>query len=264
MAAAVNNPTLMPGHGRRSIEVLPDEAAVARRGAELFVRAARGALHARGAFIVALSGGSTPRRLYERLAQEPLRSSVDWSHVQLYWGAERCVLPDSPESNYRMASEAFVDHVPLPPENVHRLYGESDSMEAAGCYEMELRDLARRTQATPSGSPVFDLVLLGVGTNGHTASLFPHSPALHEEERLVVPVTVPGVGKRLTLSVPTINGARRVVFVATGEDKAAVLARVLQGPPRGDDLPAQLIAPRPGRLTWLLDEAAASRLRRDA
>jgi 6-phosphogluconolactonase len=247
--------------GRRTIEVLTDAAAVAERGARLFVRAARDAVKARGAFTVALSGGSTPRHLYEMLAREPLRSRVPWEQVHVYWGDERCVPPDSDESNYRMAAEAFVAHVPLLPENVHRMRGEGDPSQAAVDYELMLRELARRSGATPSGAPVFDLVLLGVGTNGHTASLFPHSAALRDPERLVMAVHVPGVGWRLTLSAQVINGARRVVFVATGEEKAAVLARILQGPTRGDELPAQLIAPRPGRLTWLLDEAAASRLK---
>jgi 6-phosphogluconolactonase len=118
------------------------------------------------------------------------------------------------------------------------------------------------TGVTLLGGPVIDLVLLGIGTNGHTASLFPHSSALRAPERLVVAVEVPEVGWRLTLTVPAINAARRVVFVATGEEKAAVLARILQGPLAGDELPAQLISPRPGRLTWLLDEAAATRLHR--
>ncbi len=151
--------------------------------------------------------------------------------------------------------------MPHPAENVVRMRGEDDPAEAAVQYEMRLRELARQSEATPIGAPVIDLVLLGVGTNGHTASLFPHSPALREPERLAVAVQVPEVGWRLTLTVPVINGARHVVFVATGEEKAAVLARILQGPSRGDELPAQLIAPRPGRLTWLLDEAAARRLR---
>ena len=252
----------MTGPGRRAIEVLADDAAVARRGAEIFARAARDAVKRRGAFTAALSGGSTPRRLYEFLGRDPWLSTVPWGQVHLLWGDERCVPPDSPESNYRMAREAFIARVPIPPKNVFRMRGEDDPAEAAVAYEMSLRELGRTTGAMPLEAPVIDLVLLGIGTNGHTASLFPRSPSLRIAERLTVATEVPDLGWRLTLTVPVINAARRVVFVATGEEKAAVLARILQGPPRGDELPAQLIAPHPGRLTWLLDEAAAARLHR--
>jgi 6-phosphogluconolactonase len=262
--AAVNAAQAEHEHGRRTIEVLADEAAVAQRGAEIFVRAARDAAEKRGAFTAALSGGSTPRRLFELLGRDPLRTRVPWERVHLLWGDERCVPPDSPDSNYRMAGEAFVAHVPIPAENVVRMRGEDDPAEAAVAYEIRLRELAPVTAAPPLGAPAIDLVLLGIGTNGHTASLFPHSPALREPERLVVAAQVPEVGWRLTLTVPVINAARHVVFVATGEEKAAVLARILQGPPAGDELPAQLIVPRPGRLTWLLDQAAAQRLHRRA
>jgi 6-phosphogluconolactonase len=247
---------------RRSIEVLADEAAVAQRGAELLADDAHEAVARRGPFAVALSGGSTPRRLYGLLARDPLRLQVPWQQVHLLWGDERCVPPDSPQSNYRMAREAFVGHVPVPADNVLRIRGEDEPAEAAIAYEMSLRGLSRTIGATSLGSPIIDLVLLGIGTNGHTASLFPYSPALRVVERLAVATEVPELGWRITLTVPVINAARHVVFVVTGEEKAAVLARILQGPSRGDELPAQLIAPRPGRLTWLLDEAAAGRLQR--
>jgi 6-phosphogluconolactonase len=249
-------------HARRTLEVLADEAAVAQRGAELLADDAHEAVAQRGPFAVALSGGSTPRRLYELLGREPLRLQVPWQQVHLLWGDERCVPPDSPESNYRMADEAFVGHVPVPSDNVLRIRGEDDPAKAAIAYEMSLRGLGRTTGVTALGAPIIDLVLLGIGTNGHTASLFPHSSALRVVERLAVAAEVPEVGWRITLTVPVINAARHVVFVVTGEEKAAVLARILQGPARGDELPAQLIAPRPGRLTWLLDEAAAGRLQR--
>jgi 6-phosphogluconolactonase len=247
---------------RRTIEVLADEAAVAQRGAELFADDAHQAVAERGPFAVALSGGSTPRRLYELLGREPLRLQVPWQQVHLLWGDERCVPPDSAESNYRMAHEAFADHVPVPADNVLRIRGEDKPAEAAVAYEMSLRGLGRTIGVTSLGSPIIDLVLLGIGTNGHTASLFPYSPALWVVERLAVATEVPELGWRITLTVPVINAARHVVFVVTGEEKAAVLARILQGPSKGDELPAQLIAPRPGRLTWLLDEAAAGRLQR--
>jgi 6-phosphogluconolactonase len=249
--------------GRRVIEVVADETAAARRGAELFAEDAHEAVERRGAFAAALSGGSTPRRLYELLGRGPVRARVPWSKVHLLWGDERCVPPDSQESNYRMADEAFVGRVPIPPENVLRIRGEDDPAEAAVAYEMSLRGLGRTIGVTSLGTPIIDLVLLGIGTNGHTASLFPHSPALRTAERLAVAAEVPEVGWRVTLTVPVINAARHVVFVVTGEEKAPVLARILQGPAKADELPAQLIAPRPGRLTWLLDVAAAGRLHRE-
>lgn len=246
---------------RRTIEVLSDPAAVARRGAGLLAQRAREAVAERGLFATALSGGSTPRAAYELLAQEPLKQAIPWERVHLYWGDERCVPPDSPQSNYLMAWEAFVSHVPVPPENVLRMHGEDDPEEAARAYELELRAIAARSGANIVGIPVLDVVLLGIGTNGHTASLFPHTRALHENDRMVVAVEAPEVGWRITMTAPAINSARHVCFMVAGEEKAAVVARVLQGPPDFENLPAQLIAPRPGTLRWLLDEAAAARLR---
>jgi 6-phosphogluconolactonase len=171
--------------GRRIIEVVADETAAARRGAELFAEDAHEAVARRGPFAVALSGGSTPRRLYELLARDPLRLQVPWQQVHLLWGDERCVPPDSQESNYRMAHEAFVGHVPIPPDNVLRIRGEDDPAAAAVAYEMSLRGLGRTIGVTSLGTPIIDLVLLGIGSNGHTASLFPHSPALRTAEQLV-------------------------------------------------------------------------------
>ena len=249
------------GAKERIIEVVPDAAALARRAAELFADAAVAAAAERGVFAMALSGGVTPRATYELLAKEPLVSRIPWERVHLYWGDERCVPPDSPQSNYRLARETFVAQVSIPPEHVVRMRGEDDPEEAARTYELELRSIAAHSGANAVGIPILDLVLLGIGTNGHTASLFPHTRALHENDRMVVAVDVPDVGWRLTMTAPAINSARHVVFVVAGEEKAPVVARVLQGPPDFERLPAQLIAPRPGRLTWLLDEAAAARLR---
>ena len=212
---------------------------------------------------VALSGGATPRAAYGLLAAEPLRSAIAWERVHLFWGDERCVPPEHSDSDYGMAHEALIAHVPIPPENVHRLHGEDDPGEAARAYAAELRSAVPARAASRADLPVLDLVLLGLGDNGHTASLFPHSAALHETERLVVATEVDAaVRRRLTMTVPVINAAREVVFLVQGAAKADVVRRVLEGPYEPDELPAQLVAPDPGRLTWLLDEAAASALDR--
>ncbi len=258
-----------------SVEVLKDADAVARRGADLFAAAAQAATAARGAFAVALSGGETPGAMYRMLARRSFTQKIPWRRVHLYWSDERCVPPDSERSNYRLADESFIRYVPIPPDNVHRLRGEDDPAQAALAYEkLLLAPPARPKQApaslpvypkqAPAPLPVLDLVLLGLGADGHTASLFPHSPALAEAERLVVPSEAPseaeGTGPRLTLTVPVINAARHVVFVVTGAAKAAMVAAVLEGPRMPQAIPAQLVAPAQGTLLWLLDEAAAAEL----
>jgi 6-phosphogluconolactonase len=242
------------------IEVLADADAVAVRGAELFAFAAQEAAAARGAFTVALSGGETPRAMYRMLARQSFTQKIPWRRVHLYWSDERCVPPDSERSNYRAAHETFIRHVAIPAENVHRLAGEDDPELAARAYERELLAPPARPKQSTAPVPVLDLVLLGLGTDGHTASLFPHSPALGETERLVVPNEGENTGPRLTLTVPVINAARRVVFVVTGAAKAGMVAEVLAGLHIPQAIPAQLIAPENGMLTWLLDQSAAAEL----
>ena len=246
------------------VEVLKDADAVARRAAELFAAAAQAATAARGAFTVALSGGETPGAMYRILAHQSFTQKVPWRRVHLYWGDERCVPPDSERSNYRQAAESFIRHVPIPPENVHRMRGEDDPAQAALDYEKLLLAPPARAEHSPASLPVLDLVLLGLGADGHTASLFPHSPALTVEDRLVVPNEAPSEaevkGPRLTLTVPVINAARHVVFVVTGAAKAGVVAAVLEGPRRPTTIPAQFVAPGKGTLIWLMDEAAAAEL----
>jgi 6-phosphogluconolactonase len=248
-----------------SIDVLPDAAALARTAAERFVGAAERAIADHERFVVALSGGSTPRRLYELLAQEPFASQVSWSRVHVVWGDERCVPPSDPESNFRMAREALLDHVPLPAGNVHRIHGEEDPARAALSYETTLRELLR----TPSGPPSFgrgrsiDLVLLGLGENGHTASIFPGSAAAVELVRWVTAEYVSAVAMwRLTLTAPVLNAAAEVLFLVSGGAKAGMVKRTLEGPRRTRELPAQLIAPARGGAQWLLDRAAAAELSR--
>ncbi len=248
---------------RRTVEVAADRGALMEAGAAAFVAAARAAIGAHGRFIAALSGGSTPRALFELLATERFASSVDWSRVHVCWGDERAVPPDAAASNYRMAREALLDHVPIPASQVRRIRGEDPPQVASEAYERALRTLF----ATPVGPPRpepgarFDLVLLGMGDNGHTASLFPGLHAVREAERWVVAESVAEVGMwRITLTPVVLNAAAEVVFLVAGADKAAMLHRVLDGPVRPDALPAQVVVPHDGRLRWLVDTDAAARL----
>ncbi|HWE61120.1 MAG TPA: 6-phosphogluconolactonase, partial [Chloroflexota bacterium] len=212
-----------------------------------------------GTFSIALSGGSTPRTLYELLATPEIAAEAPWEHMQIFWGDERHVPPDHPESNYRMAREALLDHVPIPQQNIHRIPAELPNPETvAVAYEDTLR---RAFRLDPGERPRFDLILLGLGDDGHTASLFPHSPALHEQQRLVVANPVPKLATtRITLTVPVINNAERVWFLIAGSSKAHVLKNVLEGPRDPETYPAQLIDPTDGELILLLDTTAAAEI----
>ena len=235
----------------QEIEILPDASALESRACDCFVRLAEKAIHARDRFTVALAGGSTPKRVYTLLA----RAQLDWYRIEVFWGDERCVPPDHEDSNYRMAAETLLDQISIPPENVHRILGELPAIEAARHYEVELRHVF--------GTPLsrFDLILLGLGSDGHTASLFPGSPVIHEEIRWASPVLLdppptPFVD-RVTLTPPVINSAIDVIFLVSGTEKADILARVMQNVRRPDLLPAQVVSPVDGRLLWLLDRSAA-------
>jgi len=233
----------------------PSLAEIAIAAAERFVVAAAAAIAARGRFTVALSGGSTPKALYERLASPACAPRIDWARVHVFWGDERCVPPDHPSSNFRMARQALLDHVPVPATQVHRLRGEDDPPAAAAAYERELR------AAFPEGAARFDVALMGMGDNGHTASLFPGLSAVRETARWVVAERVDEVGMwRLTLTPPALNAAATAMFLVTGHDKAAMLARVLDGPRDIDRFPVQVIAPASGTVVWLIDDAAAADL----
>lgn len=247
------------------IEVLPDPQRLADAVAHRFVSAANAAIEARGSFMVSLSGGSTPRSVYERLAAVPCASRVDWSRVHILWGDERCVPPDHESSNYRMARESLLDHVPVPVANVHRIRGEDDPAEAALAYERVLRELLRTPSGLPRATPGFrlDLVLLGLGEDGHTASLFPGSASLQVHDRWVVANYGRAVSMwRVSLTAAVINAAAEVAFVVSGDAKAAIVRQVLEGPTQPDQLPAQLIRPAGGTLLWFLDAAAAADLQR--
>jgi 6-phosphogluconolactonase len=243
----------------RTIRLFADVQALSEAAAHEWIRCAREAVAARGRFTLALSGGSTPKRLYQLLATEPFRSQVNWGHIEIFWGDERCVSPDHSDSNYRMAREAMLAHLPIPTEHVHRIEAErSDRDAAARDYEATL---ARVFGISPGAAPpALDLVLLGMGPDGHTASLFPHTHALDETKRWVVANPVPQLNtERLTLTRPVLNRAREVLFIVAGADKAERLVEVLTGPADPKRLPAQSIQPD-GQLVWFVDRAAAARL----
>jgi 6-phosphogluconolactonase len=240
--------------------VEPDAAALARRAAQYLVEMAGEAVAYSGHARIAISGGSTPRAAFELLADpsHPWLSRMPWEKLDLYWVDERAVPPDHPDSNYRMTREALLDRVPLRPEQIHRIEGELDPEAAAARYEAELRNGFRLEGAQ---LPSFDLVALGMGADGHTASLFPHTQAIHELNRLAAANFVPQKDSwRITLTWPVINRASSVFFLIAGADKASVLSEVLTGPRDPERLPSQLIWPSSGILTVILDKAAASLL----
>ena len=241
------------------ILVLPDGDAVARAAAVLFRSACREAVEARGTCFVALAGGSTPRGLYSLLATDPsLRAETPWKDIEFFWGDERHVAPDHPDSNYRMAHDAMLSLVAVTPDRVHRVHGEQpDAVVAASLYEAELR----QTFAADDDVPAFDLILLGLGPDGHTASLFPGTAALDERRRLFTANHVEKLGSfRITATFPLLNAARQVVFVTAGAEKAPAVRDVLQPQSDSPVLPARLVRPERGRLQWVLDRAAASQL----
>jgi 6-phosphogluconolactonase len=241
--------------------VEPDAAALARRAAQYFAEKSAAAASERGLARIAISGGSTPKAAFGLLGDpaQPWRSQMPWDKLDLWWVDERCVPPDDADSNYRMTREALLDKVPLKPEQIHRMEGELDPVEAAAKYEMELRN---GFGLKDSDRPRFDLLQLGLGPDGHTASLFPHTAALHETARLVTANHVETVKDswRVTLTQPVINNASDVFFLISGQDKARILKEVLTGPHDTERLPSQLIAPVGGILTLLLDKAAAALL----
>jgi 6-phosphogluconolactonase len=235
------------------------EALFQAAASEFFLQAVT-AVGTNGRFMVALSGGSTPRGMYELLATDPKwRAETPWDRIHFFWGDERHVPPDHADSNFRMADEALLSVAPIPAANIHRIYGEAaSSADAASEYEDELREVF---EVTEGQLPRFDLVLLGLGAEGHTASLFPGTRALAENQRLVVSNWIGKLfADRITLTPPVLNNAACVVFIVSGEDKATALKAILEGPYEPDQLPAQLINPTNGRLVWLLDHAAANAL----
>jgi 6-phosphogluconolactonase len=226
--------------------------------AEEVVRAANEAVAARGRFTIALSGGSTPKSLFNLLATNA-RNSLPWDRMFFFWGDERHVPPTDPDSNYRMADEAMLSKIPVAAGNVFRIAAENpDAAAAAEAYEQTLRKFFA---LEPAQFPRFDLMLLGMGPDGHTASLFPGTAALQETSRLVVANWVDKLkASRLSLTLPVLNAAACVVFLVSGTDKAPALHAVLEGDAPGDQYPSKLIRPVDGKLIWIIDRAAASQL----
>ncbi len=247
-----------------TIRTFPDAEAVSRGAAEEFVLRANEAVEARGRFMVTLSGGSTPKRMFEMLADSPYRDQVAWPMVHVFWGDERSVPPDHRDSNYRLANEAMLARLPIPIAQIHRIEAErTDRDAAARDYQTTI---AKAFGVDPNGEPpAFDLVLLGMGPDGHTASLFPETTALTETKRWVVVNFVPKfTTDRVTLTTPILNQAREVLFLVAGADKAQPLAEVLEGPADVARLPSQLIHPKTGKLLWFIDRLAATKLTHDA
>jgi 6-phosphogluconolactonase len=241
------------------IDVYPDLESLSRAAAALLVERANLAVAARGRFSVALAGGATPRRTYELLAAPPHKYQAPWDRVHVFWGDERCVPLTDPRSNARLAQAAWLDRVPIPAGQIHPINCAADPAAAAREYEAKLQKFFA------GQSPILDLVLLGLGEDGHTASLFPGTPALAESERWVAAVSVAGQDlNRVTMTPPLINQAAMVAFLVAGGAKAGVLEKVLHGPRDPARLPAQLIQPQHGELLWLVDLAATGDLAQDA
>ena len=230
------------------IEIFANAQELALRAAEYFVARSGEAVARKGLFTVALSGGSTPKLLYQLLADEPFVTQVPWSMTHFFWSDERHVPPDHPDSNYRMAYEAMLSHVPVPESNIHRVHSENpDAAVAANEYEQTLLPL--------------DLILLGLGTDGHTASIFPGSEVLHETKRLVAAPWVEKLNTyRITMTLPLLNSGASVLFLVSGAEKAEIVKEVLEGPKQ---YPAQAVQPSHGQLVWMLDKDAASFLTAD-
>lgn len=238
----------------QSVRVFADPEALAEGAAVEVRRAAREAMEERGVCSLVLAGGSTPRRLYRKLAEEPCRSEIDWSAIRVFFGDERSVPPDDPASNYAMARATLLSRVPIEERNVHRIAGELKPGRAAIRYEEELR------RATGAELPRFDLVVLGMGTDGHTASLFPGTPKLLDEERLAIATVSPCPPRdRVTLTLRALNAARGVMFLVQGAEKSHVLGEVLAAGAAdpASRLPAASVRPKDGELLWLVDRAAA-------
>jgi 6-phosphogluconolactonase len=233
------------------IKVVPNPAAVAQEAAERVIVAAGAAIGERGLFSMALAGGHTPEALYQLLAHDSYRSRIDWTKVELFFGDERCVPPDSPESNYNMARRTLISQVPIPGDNVYRMRGEVDPNEAAKEYGQRLKE-----KFGDEGG--IDLVLLGMGDDGHTASLFPGTEALRESKHRCVANFVPKLDAwRITLTAPFLNRSGQVLALVAGAGKAQRVREVLEGPDEPERLPIQIIRPTHGQMVWIIDAAAA-------
>lgn len=243
----------------REILICLDAAELSQKAAERFVALANEASASSGRFTAALSGGSTPKTFYSLLATPGFADRIPWPKVHLFWGDERCVPPEHPDSNFRMVRESLLSKISIPLENVHRMAGEKEPKLAAVEYEEQLIEFFRLSKGEP---PRFDLILLGLGDDGHTASLFPGTEALKETKRLVAANFVEKMNAyRLTLTLPVLNNAANVLFLVAGASKAAVVKELLGAKPGASDYPASKIQPRDGKLTWMITQDAAANLR---
>jgi 6-phosphogluconolactonase len=239
------------------VRIFENLQALSEAAALLVIESCRQAVEQRKRALISLSGGTTPVRLYDLLARTPYTEQVDWPQLHVFWGDERCVPPEDLQSNYRQAKDALLSLVPIPGHNIHRVQSELEPAEAAAAYALTLKLFA----SPPLDWPRFDLVLLGMGEDGHTASLFPGSPVDMPGATAAVTADYQGrPARRVTLTSQVFNAARRVLFLAAGESKSETLASVLKGDYRPGLLPAQRIHPSDGELIWLVDQAAASRL----
>jgi 6-phosphogluconolactonase len=238
------------------IQIYPDYETLSLAAANLFLEKARRNVEQFGRFSVALSGGSTPKRMFELLAQPSTSDAFPWENTHVFWGDERCVPGDDARSNILMAHQTLLDHVPIPEKNIHPPLCDQDPVAAASRYEVILKEFFM-------DRPVrFDLIWLGLGANGHTASLFPNTPVLEEEKRLAAEVFVEQQEMwRVTLTLPVLNQAETVVFLVSGQKKAEILQQVLEGPSTAARFPAQLVQPESGNLVWMVDQEAAAKLK---
>jgi 6-phosphogluconolactonase len=248
--------TTVIGKSNVKIEVLPDLEALSLRAASIFVDASRNSIATKKRFAAAISGGSTPRGLYMLLGSDAYRDQADWQHVHLFWADERCVPKEDEASNFRTAFDALLSKVALPDKNIHRIKGEEAPDKAARDYEDEIRRFFGETER-----PGFDLLILGMGEDGHTASLFPGSKSLQETVKLAIPVYLEEAKKnRISLTLPVLNDADQILFLVTGPSKASVLSEILGGRKKKTGYPAGLIRPARGSVTWLIDHEAAGKL----
>ena len=238
-----------------AIKIYPHAVELAKSAAIDIIQALDQPLPVEKKFHLALSGGSTPRSIYEHLALHHLRQSAFWKNVHFFWGDERCVPPDHPESNYRMAYDTFLSKIPILRENIHRIQGEASPELEVSRYESEIQN---HLPANKNAMPQFDWILLGMGADGHTASLFPHAQTLYEQKSFCVITKHPETEqKRISFTLPLINSASRVSFFVTGKEKAPIIKEIIKKAPASPSYPASLVQPHHGILEWYLDEASA-------
>jgi len=239
------------------IAIFDDKHTLSQNVAEYIMRIVKESIALYGRFTIALTGGTTPGEAYSLLGSEPIKSQIDWQRVHIFWGDERCVAQNNPDSNFYLAQEVLLDKIAIPKSHIHPMPADQPDRDVASqAYTVEMQ----HTFGT-NGIPSFDLIHLGMGPEGHTASLFPHQASLHEIHRLVMPVSVPKPPPdRLTFTPPLLNAARNVLFLVTGSDKAEALHAVLEGEYQPDEYPAQIVRPTNGEVVWMLDRAVAQNL----